>query len=105
MQEHQSEQELHDQLNAGTGKIEWTELERHFARGVVVKVDPALDLVEVAACMVRDDTESLRTWMSDGSVAKATEDDARAWGERQPLFWAVVTAPWVLIQEIEHPDN
>ena len=102
---HEDEQNLRTQLNAETGKIEWAELERHFARGSVVKVDAALDLVEVAACMARDDAEAIRVWMSDGTVARATVTDARNWGERRPLFWAVVAAPWVLVQEIEHSDS
>jgi hypothetical protein len=39
-------------------------------------------------------------------VAKVTPpeaDDARDWLERQPVFWAIVVAPWVLIQEIKEP--
>lgn len=102
---HDEEQNLRAQLNAETGKIEWAELERHFARGSVVKVDATLDLIGVATCMARDDAEAIRGWMADGVLARATEEDARAWGERRPLFWAVVAAPWVLVQEIEHSDS
>ena len=29
-------------------------------------------------------------------------DDARAWVESQPSFWAVVVAPWVLVQPISN---
>ncbi|AOU98746.1 hypothetical protein BI364_12920 [Acidihalobacter yilgarnensis] len=99
------DQELRAHLNAETAKIEWAELERHFAHGSVVKVDAPLDLVEVAICMVRDDSETLRGWMTDGALAKATEADARAWVARKPVFWAVVAAPWVLVQEIEYSDG
>jgi hypothetical protein len=102
---HDEEQKLRAHLNAETGKLEWAEVERHFARGSVVKVDAPLDLVEVAARMARDDAEAIRGWMTDGALARATEEDARAWGERRPLFWAVVAAPWVLVQEIEHSDS
>lgn len=102
---HDEEQNLRAQLNAETGKTEWAELERHFARGAVVKVDATLDLVEVAACMARDDAEAIRVWMADGTLARATEADARTWGERRPLFWAVVAAPWVLVQEIERSHS
>lgn len=98
-------QKLRAHLNAETGKLEWAEVERHFARGSVVKVGTELDLVEVAARMARDDAEAIRRWMADGTLARATEDDARAWTERRPLFWAVVAAPWVLVQEVEHRDS
>lgn len=94
------QQDLRAHLNAETGKLEWAEVERHFARGAVVKVDSTLDLVEVATCMARDDAEAIRGWMANGTLARATEDDARAWSKRRPLFWAVVAAPWVLVQEV-----
>jgi hypothetical protein len=102
---HDEQQDLRAHLNAETGKVEWAEVERHFARGSVVKVDTKLDLVEVAACMARDDAGAIRGWMTDGTLARATEDDARAWSERRPLFWAVVAAPWLLVQEIERSDS
>jgi hypothetical protein len=38
--------------------------------------------------------------MDQGAVKRATDDDARQWHERQQDFWAVVTAPWVLVQPI-----
>lgn len=94
------EELLLDRLNAETARIEWTELERHFARGTLVKIDATLDLVEVAAGIVRDDEESVRGWMNCGELAKVTEQDARNWVNRRALFWAVVVAPWILVQEI-----
>jgi len=92
--------ELRAQLNAETGRIAWPELQRPFARGVLVRVDPGLDLVAVAAAFARDDRAALAAWLDDGSVARASDAEARDWQTRQPGFWAVVTAPWVLVQEI-----
>jgi hypothetical protein len=89
-----------DLLNAQTARIEWQELQRHFARGMVIKVDPRLDLLDVAARLVADDKEAFEGWMADGRVCNATDDDARAWTAEQPSFWAVVVAPWVLVQPI-----
>lgn len=102
---HKDEQELRTRLNAETGTIEWAGLERHFARGSVVKVSASLDLLEVAARMVRDDASAIRDWIADGALARATDADARAWGERRPVFWAVVAAPWVLVQEVDAGDS
>jgi hypothetical protein len=95
-----SEEALHQQLNSETGKITWPELQRHFARGVVVKVGPELDLVAVAAKFVRDDKSAIETWLKNGSVARCSDEDARSWAQHNATFWAVVTAPWVLVQEI-----
>jgi len=86
-------------LNLETGVIGWNELVRHFARGVVIKVELGRDLIEVADCLARDDTEQLKMWLEERSVARASDDDARDWTARNPDFWCVVTAPWVLVQE------
>lgn len=91
---------LRAKLNAETGKLAWSELERHFARGVVIKVAAELDLVEVAVAMSRDDKTTVETWLARGFVARASTEDALAWHAQQSLFWAVVAAPWVLIQEV-----
>ena len=92
---------MHDKLNAETGRIGWPELQRHFARGVVIRVDGALDLVQVACAFVEDDRPAVEGWLKDGQVAKASLEEARRWEEARTEFWAVVAAPWVLAQEIE----
>lgn len=93
--------ELSDEakLNLETGVIDWTELVRHFARGVVIKVESGMDLVEVADCLAKDDTKQLQAWLEAQTVARASDDDARDWTARSPQFWCIVTAPWVLVQE------
>ncbi len=87
-------------LNEQTGKLSWPELERHFARGVVVRVEAGLDLVEAAAAVVEDNKEAVNTWMALEQITHADEQHAKDWALRQPEFWTVVAAPWVLIQEI-----
>ena len=94
-------EDLRCKLNGETGKVGWNELARHFARGVVIRVAPGLDLIEVAATMVRDDKPAIEAWLASGQIARAATPDAIDWNVRQPVFWAVVTAPWVLVQEAE----
>ncbi|PWG62565.1 DUF2288 domain-containing protein [Sediminicurvatus halobius] len=96
------EPDLETRLNTETGRISWAELERHFARGSVVRVAPNLDLVAVAAAFVRDDRPKVEVWLTSGEVRKATGEDAADWNRRDPALWAVVAAPWVLVQE---PDR
>lgn len=91
--------DLRTRLNAETGKLVWPELERHFARGVVIRVDPSLDLIDVAVAVAEDDKVKVEAWMNAGMVSHPSLEDAREWVERQPDFWAVVVAPWVLVQE------
>ncbi len=97
--------EARARLNAETGRLSWPELERHFARGVVIKVVPGVDLVDVALAVSEDDKERVEAWMKAAQVCHPTMDDAKGWVERQPEFWAVVVAPWVLIQEIIAPER
>ena len=93
-------------LNAQTGKISWQELVRHFARGVVICVDPEYDLVEVADRLVSDQADVINELLEQGLLHRAKDDDAIRWTKESPEFWAVVVAPWVLVQEVRSiPDD
>ena len=97
------ELDLLTRLNMETAVIAWSELVKHFARGAVIQVATSVDLVEAAACLIEDDQAKLQAWLDSGSVSRASDDDARDWTNREPDFWCVVTAPWVLVQE--RPDS
>ena len=94
------EPDLRTQLNSETAKLVWPELERHFARGAVIRIDPSLDLIDVAVCVSEDDKEKVEAWMKSGLVDHPSMAEVKDWVERQPDFWSVVVAPWVLIQEV-----
>lgn len=97
----EQEPELRAKLNSETAKISWPELERHFARGVVVAVAPGMDLIDVAHAMACDDSTALAAWMQSGQVVRVEAEQALDWHARQAVFWAVVVAPWVVIQEVQ----
>ncbi|AAZ98107.1 conserved hypothetical protein [Thiobacillus denitrificans ATCC 25259] len=90
---------LRAKLNLETAQLAWPELERHFARGVVVKIAPGTDLVDAALQFAENNAAAIQAWLEDGRVARAELADAEDWHARQPRFWAVVVAPWVLVQE------
>ena len=90
-------------LNRQTARIRWAELQRHFARGVVLRAAGHLDLVAVAAAMADDDRERVAAWQATGELAPATDDEARAWHADDAELWAVVVAPFVLVQEPRQP--
>jgi hypothetical protein len=89
-----------DLLNAQTGRIGWPELARHFARGNVICVAQGEDLVAVAEALVEDRADEVARLHESGRLHRATDDDAVDWQETGAVFWAVVVAPWVLVQEI-----
>jgi len=90
---------LRAKLNLETAPLAWPELERHFARGSVIKVAPGMDLVDAALQVAENNAATVQEWLEDGRIARAELADAEDWHARQPMFWAVVVAPWVLVQE------
>ena len=82
-----------------TAPIAWESLLPHFARGAVVAVDSALDLVAVAESFSRDDADQMSAWMAANQAGKVSDAQAAAWLEQQTEVWAVVVAPWILVQE------
>lgn len=91
--------QLSARLNTETARISWTELQRHFARGMLLTVSPELDLVKVGAHMIHDDKTIIDAWLENAELRKTNDDDARGWSEGEHELWAVVVAPWVLVQE------
>lgn len=91
---------IRDLLNSQAGRVGWDELARHFARGVVVCVAAGEDLIAVAEGFVADQADDLAERYEAGRLHRALDDDARRWARDGAEFWAVVVAPWVLVQEI-----
>ena len=92
-------QHTREELNLETGRVRWQELETHFARGVVIRVDSELDLVEVATALANDDKTAVEQWIEGGRLQHLGMEVARDWADRDPDLWAVVVAPWVVVQE------
>ena len=88
-------------INGQTGRIGWQELQRHFARGVVQCVGSEVDLIEVALHFIQDDKTAVAQLMDSGQLAPASEEDARNWHQSDAELWAVVIAPWVLVQAVK----
>lgn len=92
--------DIQHNLNLETGQLTWREIQRHFARGLVLKVSSTLDLIDVASKFIADDKATIEQWLTNGQIAKASDDDAKLWSTTEMNLWAVVTAPWVLVQEV-----
>ncbi|MFV2057584.1 MAG: DUF2288 family protein [Thiohalomonadales bacterium] len=94
------EKERRSLLNQETGKIAWPDLQIYFARGVLINIDSDLDLVTVADKFLMDDKISLEAWFGHARIAHTTDEIATRYALTTTLFWAIVVAPWVLVQEI-----
>jgi hypothetical protein len=89
---------LRAEFHSQTARIHWHDLQPHYARGAVVTVEEGMDLVEVAIQLRRDNKAQFEAWIAGGQVAGVSDDQARAWYDSNPELWAVVVAPWVLVQ-------
>jgi hypothetical protein len=90
---------LYAKLLGETARIGWTELERFFARGMLLRVARDLDLVSVAEAIASDDTSQVTQWLSAGLVERVQAETAADFAARDPNLWAVVVSPWVCVQE------
>jgi hypothetical protein len=94
--------QMRAQLNTETAKTDWSELEKFFAKGMLIKVATGLDLVEVAAHIACDKSAEVQAWMTTGKLVRLSDTVATDWHERRPAIWTVVVAPWILVQERAH---
>ena len=92
------EDRLRAEFHAQTAKIPWQSLQTHYARGAVVWVSPALDLVDVAVHLHGDDKARFEQWIAEGSIEGISDERGQQLYDENPMLWAVVAPPWVLVQ-------
>jgi len=90
---------LYAKLLGETASITWKELQPFFAKGALLWVEPEQDLIAVAVAFAQNDKAAVAGWLDREDVAKVAESRALDLFTRDPALWAVVVAPWVLIQE------
>ncbi len=94
-------QEYHQQ----TARIHWHELQTYYAHGNVIAVSQHLSLVDVAVQLGLDDTDSFQRWIASGEVAGVSDEQALLWHAANTRLWAVVAAPWVLVQQRDRDSS
>lgn len=95
----QSPSTLYAKLLGETAPITWEELQPFFARGALLWVSEDLDLIAVAEAVAENQASKVSGWLAKGSLGKVEEERASDLLARDPQLWAVVVAPWVLVQE------
>lgn len=89
---------LRQEYHGQTARINWHDLQTYHAGGSVVSVAADLNLVEVAVQLGLDNTACFQNWIDSGLVAAVSDQQALGWYETNQEVWAVVAAPWVLVQ-------
>ncbi|TIH09333.1 DUF2288 domain-containing protein [Pseudomonas leptonychotis] len=90
---------LYAKLLGETAAITWQELQPTFARGALLLVDGAQDLIDVAQAVAQNDQAKVAAWLAAGTLSRVDDSRAEDLLKRDPELWAVVVAPWVLAQE------
>jgi hypothetical protein len=90
---------LYAKLLGETASIPWKELQPFFAKGALLWVEQSLDLIEVAEAVAENEASRVSAWLAAGQLGKVSEARAIELVERDPTLWAVVVAPWVLVQD------
>lgn len=92
---------LFAKLNLETARIPWRDLQRFFAQGKVLMVDLDRDLVSVACQMASDQAVQINRLINSADIQRVTDEQAKAMIKQDSQVWAVVVAPWVLIQAVK----
>ena len=53
----------------------------------------------MAQAVAQNEQDKVAAWLNAGALHKTTAEQAQDLHERDPQLWAVVVAPWVLVQE------
>jgi hypothetical protein len=91
-----SELTAEERLDKYTGPVSADYLLPHLNAGVLLRVDPALDLRTAALAFIRDASPQVQAWLQSATLVRATHADLdRGPGE---VYTAAVVSPFVLFQ-------
>lgn len=90
---------LKQKLNRDTAKINWSALQQQQQQSAVIEVSDQLDLIAVACEFVDDNRTQVKSWLDNLEIEKVSDEQARAWQAEDKELWAVVVAPWILVQD------
>jgi len=100
MSETPDNQELIARLNSETAKIDWHELQKHYALGNVLAVAEGGDLIQVAIALHQDNSAQIQQWLDEKVVLEVSDQQALAWYESNTTVWALVIPPFILVQAV-----
>ncbi len=89
------------ELNQETSKLPWSEMQKFFASGSTIFIDNSLDLLDVASDLVLDQQSRIQSLMDQEKMHNVTDEQATRWLSDDTTMWAVVLAPFVLVQPVK----
>lgn len=97
-------EDIRTKLNRETGKISWALLTGSQNLDDILVVASELDLIDVAVDFAMDNTSSVNTLLKQQLIRKADGELVKGWSADLEV-WAVVVAPWILVQEITQEEG
>ncbi len=94
-----------EKLEKYTGKVDWKYLEKHYASGALLYVDPSLEITEVGKALADDEADKVAVWKKSGDILQPSTPHAMYWEEANQTFKALVVSPFVLAQPIEEDEE
>lgn len=92
---------IREKLESEIAPVQWVDLQIPFARGIVLFVDPQLELIDVAESIANDDTTKVKTWMQEAKISHITNEQAQNWYDNNSFLLTAIVKPWVLIQPVD----
>jgi len=92
------EQVLFERLQNDIDEAGWDLIGPHHERESAFLVSSELDLTAVGMAMARDEVEYIRSWLTDGKMARPTDELIAAWTENEVKFDYLIVQPYVLIK-------
>jgi len=86
-------------LGEEQAEINYLEIQKFFAKGVILVVHKEVDLIDAAYKIYQDDADVIGEWMDSGRLVRAHDVHAKRWYAEKATLKAVTVAPWVLVQE------
>jgi len=99
--EYPADVDLETRLNGQTAKIHWHELQRYFASGVIRQLAGGEDLVLVGKAIIDNDSARVQELLDNERLTVPDAACAQRWYDANTELWALVIAPWVLVQETD----
>jgi hypothetical protein len=96
-EDRQSESE---KLEKYSGDVDWSYLRPHYENGVMLYVDPALDLKVAGLALAKDDKVQVQEWIKSGDLVQPCALHAEHWEKSGTRFIAMIVRPFVLAQPL-----
>jgi len=90
----------YQELKGECAPVFYKEIEKFFAKGMLVLVTNELDIINVALAIQNDQKEQMEQWIKDKQVIRVHDEHAISWSKTNEPLMAITAVPWVLVQEI-----